>query len=80
MEKGFRSNNDPNRTVNNLDHSPRLLLKLELPSGNTVNDIVMPSLSSDNDLGHQPGTNVLILKSDRGENWPTDWDVVAYDG
>jgi len=80
MEKGFRSNNHTNRTVNDLDNSPRLLLKLELPSGSSVNDIVMPPLTSDNDLGHPPGTNVLILRSSNGEDWPSDWNVVAYDG
>lgn len=80
MEKAFISNNDSHRTVNDLDHSPRLLLKLELPAGSSINDIVLPPLSSDNDLGHPPGTNVLILRSGSGEDWPSDWDVVAHDG
>ena len=40
----------------------------------------MPSLTADNDLGNPPGTNVLILQFNSGDDWPSNWDVVAHDG
>ena len=79
IEKGFYSNNHSSRTVSDLGLAPRLLVKLTLPEGKTVNDIILPSvLPADNDLGFSSGSNVLMVNFvSGGNNWPTSWNVAA---
>lgn len=76
-QKGFNSNNHQSRTSRDLGTAPRLLLQVELPSGSTVNDITMPALPNDNDLGFAPGTQILMLRFRTGDDWPADWNVVG---
>ncbi|MCG6914303.1 DNRLRE domain-containing protein [bacterium BMS3Abin03] len=79
IEKGFYSNNHISRTVSDLGLAPRLLVKLTLPDGKTVNDITLPSvLPADNDLNFNSGATVLMINSvTGGNNWPASWDVAA---
>ena len=74
FEKGFDSNNK-DRTVQDLKHAPRLLMKVKLPQGKTVSDITLPSLPSDNDLGFPAGTQILMLRYSQGSDWPSTWEV-----
>lgn len=76
IEKGFHANNF-DRTASDMKNAPRLLVKVELPSGKTINDITMPPLASDNDLGFPPGTEILMLRYNNGAEWPENWNVVA---
>lgn len=76
IEKGFDSNNY-SRTADDLKHSPRLLMKIELPSGKTTDDITLPALASDNDLDFGQGMEILMLRFSGGSDWPSSWNVVA---
>jgi hypothetical protein len=76
IEKGFDSNNYT-RTADDLKHSPRLMLKIELPSGKTTDDITLPALASDNDLDFGEGVEILMLRYSGGSDWPSSWNVVA---
>lgn len=74
IEKGFFSNNDLSRTQTELGKSPRLLVKIKLPSGKTTNDITLPFFVPDNDLTAlaRPTQMMLFRQS---SDWPSDWDV-----
>lgn len=74
IEKGFYSNNDVRRKVDDLGLSPRLLLKVTLPSGSTVDDIRLPPLPADNDLPFD-GQTVLMARTSVGAAWPAAWNV-----
>lgn len=76
-EKGFDSDNHHSRTAADMGTSPRLLLQVELPSGSSVNDITMPALPTDNDLGFTPGTQIMMLRFRTADDWPADWSVVG---
>ena len=76
IEKGFDSNNY-SRTADDLKHSPRLLVKIELPLGKTTDDIILPPLASDNDLDFGEGVEILMLRYSGGSDWPSTWNVVA---
>lgn len=74
VEKGFYSNNDFHRKQNDLGLSPRLVMKIKLPPGKTMNDIRLPFLPADHDFKRlpQPVTTVNLVQS--GE-FPQDWNV-----
>jgi hypothetical protein len=74
IEKGFYGNNDIRRKQDDLGLSPRLLLKVRLPQGKTMNDVTLPFLPTDNDLGRipKPVTMVRFVQTDE---FPTDWNV-----
>lgn len=74
IQKGFYSNNDIRRTVSDLGLSPRLLLKVRLAEGQTVSDITLPPLPSDNDLPFD-GSTVLMARTSGGTDWPSSWNV-----
>jgi len=76
IEKGFDSNNH-SRTAQDLAHAPRLLAKVLLPAGKTMNDVTLPAIPADNDLDFPPGTSILMLRYSSGPDWPAAWDVVA---
>lgn len=76
IEKGFYSNNDVRRKVDDLGLSPRLLLKVTLPRGSTVDDIRLPPLPADNDLPFD-GQTVLMARTSVGTTWPATWDVTV---
>jgi hypothetical protein len=76
IEKGFHSNNCMDRTASDLGSSPRLLVKIKLPSGKTTSDISLPALPLDNDLPFE-GQEILMLRFSSGSNWPEDWDVTV---
>lgn len=59
IEKGFVSNNHHLRTATDMYNAPRLLVKLELPSGTTVNDIVQPAMPADSDISFSAGMSTL---------------------
>ena len=74
MQKGFYSNNDVRRRVNDLGLSPRLLIKVRLPAGATPADVTIPPLPADTDLPF-PGQTVLMALIQTGADWPAQWDV-----
>lgn len=76
IEKGFYSNNYIGRTADDLGQSPRLLVKVQLPSGKTTDDITLPAIPADNDLEFE-GQEVLMLRFSGGDDWPESWEVTA---
>jgi hypothetical protein len=78
IEKGFTSNNDYRRTVSDMGLSPRLLVKISLPDGKTMDDVALPPLSTGTDLDF-PGQEILMLRYSSGADWPPSWDVVDGD-
>ncbi len=74
IEKGFYSNNYTGRKADDLGLSPRLLVKIKLPSGKTINDVTLPPLSADTDLDFA-GQQVLMMRYSPGSDWPEDWDA-----
>lgn len=74
IQKGFYSNNDIRRTVNDLGLSPRLLLKVQLAEGQTAADITLPAVLADNDLEF-PGQTILMARTRTQSDWPSDWEV-----
>jgi len=79
IEKGFYSNNHIYRKADDLWLSPRLLVKIQLPSGKTTSDISLPALPTDNDIDFPAGTNILMLNFSSAADWPDDWDVAIRD-
>jgi hypothetical protein len=74
IEKGFYSNNDIRRKQDDLGLSPRLLLKVKLPAGKTMNDITLPFLATDNDLGNLPRP-IRMVNIVQTDEFPDDWKV-----
>lgn len=74
IEKGFYSINDIRRTVDDLGLSPRLLLKVQLPDGQSTDDIQLPPLPADNDIDFD-GQQVLMVRFNGGDDWPDSWGV-----
>ena len=76
IDKGLHSNN-LDRTAADMKTAPRLLMKIRLPAGRTFSEITLPPLSSDNDLGFAPGTEILMMRYAPGSDWPDEWSVIA---
>ena len=74
IEKGFYANNDIRRKQNDLGLSPRLLLKVRLPAGKRINDVTMPFLPTDHDLGKLP-MPVTMVRFAQSDGFPSDWNV-----
>ncbi|MFC1794471.1 DNRLRE domain-containing protein [Planctomycetota bacterium] len=74
IEKAFYSNNYT-RTLDR--RAPRLLVKITLPAGKTINDVIVPPLPWDTDLNTSPGSEPGMLRSNPGKDWPDEWNVVA---
>ncbi len=72
-EKGYYSNNDNSVIQDGLGRAPRLLLKVELPEGVSVNEIGFSERHNDANGGRIFGSRVR-----QGEDWPTEWEVAAY--
>lgn len=72
-EKGYYSNNDNSVINDGLGRAPRLLLKVELPSGVSVNEISFSERHDDVNGSRIFGTQVR-----QTANWPSDWQVAAY--
>jgi hypothetical protein len=75
IEKGFYSNNDINRKVDDLGLAPRLLIRMELPEGKTTSDMTLPALPTDNDLSFPAGEEILMVRFAGGTDWPNSWKV-----
>jgi hypothetical protein len=74
IDKGFYSNNDVRRRVDNLGLSPRLLVRVRLAAGRSASEIVLPPLLADNDLSFS-GRSVLMGLVRAGSDWPAEWMV-----
>lgn len=74
IEKGFYSNNDVQRTADDLGKSPRLLLKVVLPNGQSSDAITLPAIPPDNDLAFD-GQEIIMARFRVAESWPEDWNV-----
>lgn len=74
IEKGFYSNNDVRRTADDLGLSPRLLLKVVLPSSQTSEAITLPAIPPDNDLAFD-GQEIVMARFRVADSWPEDWNV-----
>ena len=72
-EKGFYSNNDNSVIQDGLGQAPRLLLKVELPEGVSVNDIGFPERHTDAN-----GSQVFGSRVRQTTDWPSDWQVAAF--
>ena len=71
-EKGHYSNNDNSVIQDGLGRAPRLLLKVELPEGVSVNDIGFPERHTDAN-----GSQIFGSRVRQTVNWPADWDIAA---
>lgn len=77
-EKGFYGINDIRRKRNDLGLSPRLLVKVVLPDGQTVADITLNPLLSSTDIAPAGSGPILMVRTaSGGDSWPDSWDVVA---
>ena len=76
IEKGFSSNNDISRTASEMGKAPRLLAKITLPEGKTMDDVTLPQFPAGTDLDF-PGQEILMLRYSSGSDWPADWEVIA---
>ncbi len=74
-DKSFSSVNDDSRTADFLGASPRLLMKIKLPSGYSIHDVAMPPVSADSDLNFSWGKDFLMMEYANGNDWPVDWHV-----
>jgi hypothetical protein len=75
IEKGFSSNNDLSRTAASMGKAPRLLAKISLPDGKTIDDVTLPAFPAGTDLDF-PGEEILMLRYSSGTDWPETWDVI----
>jgi hypothetical protein len=75
IEKGFASNNDISRTAASMGKAPRLLARIRLPEGKTMDDVTLPSFPSGTDLDF-PGEEILMLRYSSASDWPDDWGVI----
>lgn len=80
--RSFTSDNAPSRTATDMDHSPRLLLKVQLPGGPEgyldASNVGLPPLPADTDLDEfLTGPGVLMVRLAGGANWPPSWDVAT---
>jgi hypothetical protein len=75
IEKGFSSNNSHTRTADDMGEAPRLLAKIQLPDGKTMDDVSLPSFPDGTDLDF-PGEEILMLRFSSGSDWPDDWNVI----
>jgi len=75
FQRSFRSDNALQRTEDDLDHAPRLLLKVQSDQPLNTTTIGMPPLPSDNDLNERLDGEILMLRISSGSNWPSDWEV-----
>lgn len=69
IEKGFYSNNETRRRVNNRVVAPRLLMKVVMPRG-TTSTLPLPAGAIE-----PGGVMELLTASGRSNEWPADWDV-----
>ena len=76
IEKGFSSNNDISRTAASMGKAPRLLAKINLPDGKTIDDVTLPGFPAGTDLDF-PGEEILMFKYSSAADWPADWNVVT---
>lgn len=75
IEKGFSSNNSLSRTADDMGEAPRLLAKITLPDGKTMDDVSLPQFPAGTDLDF-PGEEILMLRYSSASDWPEDWDVI----
>jgi hypothetical protein len=73
IEKGFYSNNERDRTQNELGRAPRLLVKVKFPEGKSTADMTVPFMTTDNDLTDLARPTLMLLF--RQGDWPEDWEV-----
>ena len=77
--RSFRSLNAPSWTETDMDFSPRLLLKVQLPGPEgflDASNLGMPSLPMDTDLDEfLTGPDVLMVRIAGGSNGPAAWEV-----
>jgi hypothetical protein len=67
---GFYSGNHKSRTLQDLGYAPRLLLKVNLPSGFTTDDVQFNTAHSDG-----KGGNYLGFRYKTSTDWPAEWQV-----
>ena len=75
IEKGFSSNNSFGRTAQDMGKAPRLLAKINLPDGKTMDDVTLPQFPAGTDLDF-PGEEILMLRYSSGSDWPEAWEVI----
>ncbi|MDJ0974951.1 MAG: DNRLRE domain-containing protein [Planctomycetota bacterium] len=71
----FRSNNFGNRTPTQIGTGPRIVIKVILPQGATVNDVSLPPLQPGHDLATDASGKAARALLRVGADWPADWQV-----